>query len=55
MKIAPLFLFLASLCAVLRADEPFLEKQDLFRVGDNPAYNIYHIPIMLLSNFEYIQ
>jgi len=49
MKIAPLFLFLASLCAALRAAEPFLEKQDLFRVGDNPAYNIYHIPGIVVT------
>jgi len=27
----------------LRA-EPFFEKQDLFTVGEDPAYNIYHIP-----------
>ena len=49
MKIAPLFLFLASLCAVPRAAEPFLEKQDLFKVGDNPAYNIYHIPGIVVT------
>ena len=49
MKIAPLLLLLASLCAVLRADEPFLEKQDLFKVGDNPAYNIYHIPGIVVT------
>ena len=49
MKIAPLFLLLASLCAVLRAAEPFLEKQDLFKVGDNPAYNIYHIPGIVVT------
>jgi len=49
MKIAPLFLLLASLCAVLRAAEPFLEKKDLFKVGDNPAYNIYHIPGIVVT------
>lgn len=49
MKIAPLFLLLASLCAVPRAAEPFLEKQDLFKVGDNPAYNIYHIPGIVVT------
>ncbi len=49
MKIAPLLLLLASLCAVLRADEPVLEKQDLFKVGDNPAYNIYHIPGIVVT------
>ena len=49
MKLAPLFLLLASLCAVPRAAEPFLEKQDLFKVGDNPAYNIYHIPGIVVT------
>ena len=49
MKIAPLFLLLASLCAVPRAAAPFLEKQDLFTVGDNPAYNIYHIPGIVVT------
>ena len=34
---------------MLRADEPFLEKQDLFKVGDNPAYNIYHIPGIVVT------
>lgn len=31
------------------AAAPFLEKQDLFRVGDNPAYNIYHIPGIVVT------
>ncbi len=31
------------------AAEPFLEKQDLFKVGDNPAYNIYHIPGIVVT------
>jgi sialidase-1 len=28
---------------------PFLEKQDLFTVGDDPAYNIYHIPGIVVT------
>ncbi len=31
------------------AAEPFLEKQDLFTVGDDPAYNIYHIPGIVVT------
>jgi sialidase-1 len=30
--------------AAIRPVGAFVEKQDLFRVGDDPAYNIYHIP-----------
>lgn len=29
--------------------EPLLEKQDLFTVGDDPAYNIYHIPGIVVT------
>lgn len=32
----------------LRA-EPLLEKQDLFTVGEDPAYNIYHIPGIVVT------
>lgn len=41
------FLTLAAtyvLALQMPAAEPFLEKQDLFVVGEDPAYNIYHIP-----------
>lgn len=31
------------------AAEPFIEKQDLFRVGEDPAYNIYHIPGVVVT------
>jgi sialidase-1 len=34
---------------MLSAAEPFLEKQDLFKVGDDPAYNIYHIPGVVVT------
>lgn len=40
-------LYLAA--AALPAAEPFLEKQDLFTVGDDPAYNIYHIPGVVVT------
>lgn len=53
-----LFLLLAFFTLPLRAEpyraepyraEPFLEKQDLFTVGDDPAYNIYHIPGIVVT------
>ncbi len=31
------------------AAEPFIEKQDLFRVGEDPAFNIYHIPGVVVT------
>lgn len=31
------------------AVEPFLEKQDLFTVGDDPAYQLYHIPGLVVT------
>lgn len=40
---------LIAASATLPAAEPFLEKQDLFVVGDNPAYNIYHIPGIVVT------
>jgi sialidase-1 len=33
----------------LVAAEPFIEKQDLFIVGDNPAYQLYHIPGIVVT------
>jgi sialidase-1 len=47
MKIIP-YLFIA-LCGVLSAAEPFLQKQDLFTVGDDPAFKIYHIPGIVVT------
>lgn len=41
-----LLLLVSSLHAVA---EPFLEKQNLFTVGDDPAYNIYHIPGIVVT------
>lgn len=40
---------LVTCISTLQAAEPFLEKQDLFTVGDDPAYNIYHIPGIVVS------
>lgn len=41
------FAFTATL--PLGAAEPFMEKQDLFTVGEDPAYNIYHIPGIVVT------
>ena len=46
MKTALLLLLLAA--SVLGA-EPFIEKQNLFTVGDDPAFNIYHIPGIVVT------
>ena len=35
--------------SVLSAAEPFLDKQDLFTIGDNPDFNIYHIPGVVVT------
>ena len=40
---------LLLLCGSLSAAEPFIEKQDLFIVGDNPAYQLYHIPGIVVT------
>jgi sialidase-1 len=42
-------LLLIVLAGTARAGEPFLEKQDLFTVGDNPAYKLYHIPGVVVT------
>lgn len=51
--IPDLFRRLASLvllaAPVAGAVEPFLEKQDLFTVGDDPAYQLYHIPGLVVT------
>jgi sialidase-1 len=33
----------------LNAADPFIDKQDLFIVGDNPAYSLYHIPGVVVT------
>jgi sialidase-1 len=41
--------FLCALCSVLNAAEPFIEKQDLFTAGEDPAYSLYHIPGVVVT------
>jgi len=41
-------LFCARMPPLLSA-EPFLEKRDLFVAGDDPAYDIYHIPGIVVT------
>lgn len=48
MKTALLSVLLCALCGFTRA-EPFLEKQDLFTSGDNPAFKTYHIPGIVVT------
>ena len=38
-----------ALSGLLNAAEPFIEKQDIFIVGDNPAYSLYHIPGVVVT------
>lgn len=40
---------LPMVLAVAPAAEPFLEKQDLFSVGDDPAHDVYHIPGIVVT------
>jgi sialidase-1 len=42
-------LFLCFLCSLSTAAEPSLEKQDLFITGEDPAYNLYHIPGVVVT------
>ena len=43
-------LFLLSLLTISApAAEPFIQKLDLFTVGDDPAYKIYHIPGIVVT------
>jgi sialidase-1 len=37
------------LASPLLAAAPFIEKQDLLKVGDDPAYHIYHIPGIVVT------
>jgi sialidase-1 len=38
-----------TLSGLINAAEPFIDKQDLFIVGDNPAYSLYHIPGVVVT------
>jgi len=50
MKASLLTLTLAAIaCGSLSAAEPFIERQDLFTVGEDPAYNLYHIPGIVVT------
>jgi sialidase-1 len=42
-------LSLTALCIHVHAAAPFIEKQDLFKVGDDPAYRRYHIPGIVVT------
>jgi sialidase-1 len=44
-----LALALLALAPLARAAEPFLEKIDLFTVGDDPTYRVYHIPGVVVT------
>ena len=44
-----LLLLFSLLTIAASAAEPFIEKQDLFKVGDDPAYSIYHIPGIVVT------
>ncbi len=49
MKLRSLTIALALAAFTGHAAEPFIEKQDLFKVGDDPAFNIYHIPGIVVT------
>jgi sialidase-1 len=49
MKTFLLTLLICALSSIASAAEPFLEKQDLFIVGDDPAYHLYHIPGVVVT------
>ena len=50
MNLRSLLRFCALLStAALPAAEPFLEKQDLFITGEDPAYKLYHIPGIVVT------
>jgi sialidase-1 len=44
------YLLLAVVSSVAAAATPFMETQDLFRAGEDPAYNIYHIPGVVVTS-----
>jgi sialidase-1 len=49
MKLTRLFVILCALCSTALPAAPVLEKQDLFTVGDDPAFKIYHIPGIVVT------
>ena len=49
MKTTHLIALLVAATFPLRAAEPFIEKADLFTVGDDPAFQLYHIPGIVVT------
>lgn len=49
MKTLALLLLSAWLIQPVSAAGPFIEKQDLFVVGEDPAYSLYHIPGIVVT------
>ena len=49
MKPLRLIGLLSFLICSAPAAEPFLEKQDLFLAGEDPAYSLYHIPGIVVT------
>jgi sialidase-1 len=49
MKLRSLTIALALAAFTASAAEPFIEKQDLFKVGDDPSFDIYHIPGIVVT------
>ncbi len=47
MKLA--YVITIALSGLLTAAEPYIEKQDLFTVGEDPAYSLYHIPGVVVT------
>ena len=44
-----LCLLLTAISGSLAAAEPFIDKQDLFTVGEDPAFSLYHIPGVVVT------
>ncbi len=44
-----LCLLLTAITGSLAAEEPFIDKQDLFTVGEDPAFSLYHIPGVVVT------
>ena len=49
MKKILLSVFLSAFGGFVTAAESFIDKQDLFTAGEDPAYNIYHIPGIVVT------
>lgn len=49
MKLHSLLPLSALLAFSASAAAPFIEKQDLFKIGDDPAYKRYHIPGIVVT------